>query len=358
MRFSVFASERVSGASEIIGLVLGNVSSRSCGSAFGRVSPHPSMAFRCPSGAQPSDFSAAFLRSQCKSHRLTFELDCGFHLTLLLTSAFSKTSYTSGCQSQKESSVRIPTIMVFYPPSWVPKLPFDPPDTVSIPDFMLDDKWGRHPISHSRPFFTCGLSGASFTPEQTIKRVDHIARALQKELGWEPNKGTQWDKTAGVFALNTIDTITLAWSIHKLGGICTPANAAYSQFELEHQMRDAGAKCIFTCLPLLEMTLVTAKKLGIPKEKVYILELPKQLVGDAKVPAGLKTVSDLAEIGKSAPKIEPLKWSKGEGARRVAFLCYSSGTSGLPVCSCEHHCLICTDHPTERCNDQPSQRHR
>lgn len=220
--------------------------------------------------------------------------------------------------------------MVFYPPSWLPKLP-EVPDDISIPDFMLSDREGRHPLRDSRNMFTCGLTGKTYTVDETIKRVDHLARGMQKELGWQPNKGTEWDKIAGVMAVNTIDTIPLAWAIHKLGGISTPANAAYTDFELEHQMRDSGAKCIFTCLPLLEMTIGVAKKLGFPKEKIFILEMPKEATDGKPSPKGFKTVSDLVEMGKNAPEIEPLKWSKGEGQRRVAFLCYSSGTSGLPV---------------------------
>jgi acyl-CoA synthetase (AMP-forming)/AMP-acid ligase II len=45
-----------------------------------------------------------------------------------------------------------------------------------------------------------------------------------------------------------------------------------------------------------------------------------------------KTVDQLIEEGTKQPRLEELKWSKGEGAKRCAFLCYSSGTSGLPVC--------------------------
>jgi acyl-CoA synthetase (AMP-forming)/AMP-acid ligase II len=44
-----------------------------------------------------------------------------------------------------------------------------------------------------------------------------------------------------------------------------------------------------------------------------------------------KTVDQLIEEGSNQPRLPELNWSKGEGARRCAFLCYSSGTSGLPV---------------------------
>jgi ribosome assembly protein SQT1 len=127
-----------------------------------------------------------------------------------------------------------------------------------------------------------------------------------------------------------LDTLPLAWATHRLGGIQSPANAQYSVPEVAYQLKDSGALCIFTCLPLLQSTIEAAAKVGIPRNRIYILELPKVLTGDVKN-EGFITVSDLVERGKKLPPLEPLKWSKGEGARRTAFLCYSSGTSGLPV---------------------------
>jgi acyl-CoA synthetase (AMP-forming)/AMP-acid ligase II len=117
-------------------------------------------------------------------------------------------------------------------------------------------------------------------------------------------------------------------SIHRLSGIATPANVAYSAAELEHQLKTSGAKALFTCAPVLKDALKAAKASGIPEDKVFILDIP-----GFDNPRGFKTVDDLIEFGRSLPELEPLRWSKGQGARQVAFLCYSSGTSGLPVCS-------------------------
>lgn len=94
--------------------------------------------------------------------------------------------------------------MVFTPPAWVPKMPFDPPDSIPICDFMLDERYGRRPLEDSRPPFTCGLTGFGYTALQLKVRVDKLARALSKELGWQPNKGSEWDKVAGVFSVNTV----------------------------------------------------------------------------------------------------------------------------------------------------------
>lgn len=117
-----------------------------------------------------------------------------------------------------------------------------------------------------------------------------------------------------------------------MGGIQSPANAQYSVAEIVYQLKDSGAKCIFTCSPLLQPTIEAAEEAGITKDKIFILEMPDVLTGGAKAD-GFLTVSDLVKRGRELPELEPLHWQKGDGAKKCAFLCYSSGTSGLPVWS-------------------------
>ena len=93
--------------------------------------------------------------------------------------------------------------MVFKPMTWVPQLP-EVPDTAPICEFMLDEKYGRLPFAKSKSAYTCGLTGKSVTAQQQKKDVDSLARALAKEFGWKVNSGTEYDKVAGIFALNTV----------------------------------------------------------------------------------------------------------------------------------------------------------
>ncbi|CBY02352.1 similar to phenylacetyl-CoA ligase [Plenodomus lingam JN3] len=218
--------------------------------------------------------------------------------------------------------------MPFTPPTWVPQLPYDPPDSISVSQFMLDDIYERHPLGYSNNPFTCGLTGKTYSSLDVRDRVDYLARGLAKELGFEPNKGSEWDKVIAVFSVNTLDTLPLAWATHRLGGLQTPANAAYSAAELEYQLKNSGAKALFTCVPLLQTAREAAKNSGIPENRIYILEVPEQLGG--KIPSGMKTVDDFIRQGEKLDRLEPLNWQQGDGAKRAAFLCYSSGTSGLP----------------------------
>jgi hypothetical protein len=81
--------------------------------------------------------------------------------------------------------------------------------------------------------------------------------------------------------------------------------------------------------------LKAAKSSGIPNDRVYILEMPKEFSGDKKVP--FKTVGQFIAAGEKLPTLEALKWTKAQGARQTAYLCYSSGTSGLPVSQLRAH---------------------
>lgn len=220
--------------------------------------------------------------------------------------------------------------MVFHPPAWVPKLPFDPPDSIPISEFMFNEKYGRHPLAQSKPPFTCGLDGTEYSAIEVRERVDKLARALSQELGWTVNQGTEWDKVAGIFSVNTIDTLTVSWAIHRLSGVSSPANAAYSRFELVHQLRSSGSKALFTCAPLLPLALEAASECGIPRKNVFLFSLPKEAMGGVIAPQEFRTVDQMIELGARLPPLEELRWEKGQGARQTAFLCYSSGTSGLP----------------------------
>ncbi|KAH8662127.1 hypothetical protein BX600DRAFT_382106 [Xylariales sp. PMI_506] len=215
--------------------------------------------------------------------------------------------------------------MIFNPPSWTPKLPFDPPDSITLAEFWADEKYGRHPLDKSRIPFTCGVTGKTYSNDEMKERHELLARALAKRLGWRTNEDTPWDKVIGIFAFNSIDYIMSTWAIHRLSGIATPANAVYSASELEYQLKASGAKALITCAPLIDTALKAAKAVGIPEDKVYLMEGAWE---SKNLP--FKTLDELINEGKSLPEVEPLHWSTGQGARQVAYLCFSSGTSGLP----------------------------
>ena len=138
----------------------------------------------------------------------------------------------------------------------------------------------------------------------------------------------------------------------------SPANAAYSRSELEHQLKSSGSKALFTCLPLLPLAIEAAANSGIPKNHIYLLALPKEATGGLSSPPEFRTVDQLIEDGGELPPLEKLQWQRGDGATKTAFLCYSSGTSGLPVGMSPTKNIVVTDSSkTERRYDFTQKCH-
>ncbi|EWY89542.1 hypothetical protein FOYG_10366 [Fusarium oxysporum NRRL 32931] len=228
--------------------------------------------------------------------------------------------------------------MAFYPPSWVPNLP-DIPDSISVADFINTEKAGRKSFEKSKRPYTCGVTGKSRTAEEVAQRVDFLARGLAKTVGFDPHDGTAWDRVVAIYALNTIDYIPVTHAIHRVDGIVTPASSAHSASELEHQLRSSGAKALFTCAPLLSTALKAASAVGISEKHIFLLPLPET---PSEEP--FKTIEDLIKEGKNLAPLNVPAWTPGQGKRQVAYLCYSSGTSGLPkaVMISHYNVIACT----------------
>jgi hypothetical protein len=94
-----------------------------------------------------------------------------------------------------------------------------PPDSLPIHEFMLNDAHRAHPTAESRNPFTCGLSGRTYTAQESADRAEFLARALSKELGWLPNTGAEWDKVIGIFSLNTVSTRILRAAFSNIANV-------------------------------------------------------------------------------------------------------------------------------------------
>ncbi|WEW56234.1 hypothetical protein PRK78_001673 [Emydomyces testavorans] len=221
--------------------------------------------------------------------------------------------------------------MGFRGPSWVPKPSISSiPDSIPICEFLLTEKHGRASLASSKKPFIWGTTGEGYTALEVQQRVDYLARALAHELGWRPNVGTEWDKVVCIFALNTVDFFLLGWAVHRLSGIASLASAAYSVDELTYQLRASNIHALFTCLPLLDTALKAAEKCGIPRSRVYLLDMPRYLTGSVSKTQTFKSVGELIELGSRFDELEPLSWKKGQAIQQCAYLCFSSGTSGFP----------------------------
>ncbi|CAH0015639.1 unnamed protein product [Clonostachys rhizophaga] len=220
--------------------------------------------------------------------------------------------------------------MPFKSPDWAPQLQGDIPDNVSVADFMLDPVYGRHALENSRPPFVCGISGKALSTLAVKDHVEQLASGLASELGWKVGQGNALDMVVCIYSLNTIDYLPLIWAVHRLGGVVAPASSEFSVSDLTSQLKASRTSCVFTCLPLLKTAIASAAAAGIPRYRVYLLELPEVFAAPTRDTTVFKNTSQLAQQGARQPRLEGLKWAEGAAKKQVAFLCYSSGTSGLP----------------------------
>lgn len=123
-----------------------------------------------------------------------------------------------------------------------------------------------------------------------------------------------------LFTPNSIDTPVLMWGTLWAGGIVSPANPAYTVDELAFQLKNSGAKALATQASVLPVAMAAAKKVGIPEDHII-------LIGDERDPqARCKHFTSVRNISRATryrkQKITP--------ESDLAFLVYSSGTTGVP----------------------------
>lgn len=115
-----------------------------------------------------------------------------------------------------------------------------------------------------------------------------------------------------------MDTPALNFGTFWAGGIVSPANPGYSVTELAFQLKNSGAKALVTQAGCIDTAFAAAKLVGIPKDRIL-------LIGNDRHPEALHFVDFLANA-RYVDDMERVVNAPGD----VAYIQYSSGTTGLP----------------------------
>lgn len=184
-----------------------------------------------------------------------------------------------------------------------PHPPVDIPD-VSIYDYLFGslDEGDLDRVALVDP-----ASGAETTYGALRAQVDAFAGALAA-------RGVDTDTVVAMLCPNVPAFATVFHGILRLGATITTINSLYTAHEIENQLRDAAATWLVTVSPLLPQALEAARAVGIPDERVIVLD-------------GVEGHPDLrALLGerRTPPEVTI------DPATHVAVLPYSSGTTGVP----------------------------
>lgn len=112
----------------------------------------------------------------------------------------------------------------------------------------------------------------------------------------------------------------MIWGCHWSGGIITPANPVSRPEELAFQLKDAGAKALVTHMSCLAVATAAAELAGIPESRIVLIGDQRDHEKRIRHFTSIRDFMGLRNF--SRPSMDPKE--------DVAFLAYSSGTTGGP----------------------------
>lgn len=158
------------------------------------------------------------------------------------------------------------------------------------------------------------VTNRSYTYQEVKQTAIDFGKGLKAVWEWEKND------VLALYTPNCIDTPAVMWGCHWAGGIVSPANPGYGVEELAYQLKDSGAKAICTQWDCLDNARKAAQKVGIPEERIILMGDKRDSTAKFKYFTSVRNLASTARYRRA--KVDP--------DNDLAFLVYSSGTTGLP----------------------------
>ncbi|KAI0308291.1 amp dependent CoA ligase [Multifurca ochricompacta] len=201
------------------------------------------------------------------------------------------------------------------------------PDDLTLVQFILDSTHECRPVRPKGvPWLVEDATGRKIGEEEIRTRVFGLANALSLKWG-----------ILCIFAPNNVDYPTVIWAAHRLGAIVTGANPGYTPEELAYQISATKAAVLIAHPDSLDNAIKAAQQAGISLDRV----IPLNTVHGAG-PAIAPDLHELIAYGLGRqPNFTERKLDPGEGKTKIAFLSFSSGTTGRPkAVEIPHHSPI------------------
>ncbi|KAF8635269.1 hypothetical protein AX15_000492 [Amanita polypyramis BW_CC] len=192
------------------------------------------------------------------------------------------------------------------------------PDDLTIPQFILDHRPPSRPVRPDHtPWLIEDRSGRTVFESEFRGRTYALANALATKFHLKEGE------VVCLFSLNDIDYPTAMWAVHLIGGIITPSNPAYTVDEVVQQLKISEATLIIVHSRFLKIAQAAARIVGLSQDRVISLQ---KVSNDTNV-----TLDELVEFGSNqCSNVVPKRLEPGEAKTKVAFLLFSSGTTGKP----------------------------
>ena len=140
-----------------------------------------------------------------------------------------------------------------------------------------------------------------------------LATAIERTTAGLAARGYGPGDVFGIFSPNTLEYPLAFHGAARLGGVITTVNSLFTADEVATQLRDCGAKCLFTVPALIDKARLAAGRAGVREVIVF---------GEAE---GGVPFADVIHAGGTPPAAR-----HRPDLDDVVALPYSSGTTGLP----------------------------
>ncbi|KAK4251924.1 hypothetical protein C7999DRAFT_37294 [Corynascus novoguineensis] len=199
--------------------------------------------------------------------------------------------------------------------------PLDIPEKVDLWTLLLGDRQRDFPPT--KDILTCAETGRSYSWANLRSASIEFGRGLQAV--WEWKKGD----VLAFYTPNSIDTPVLTLGALWAGGTVSPANPLYTVDELAFQLRNSGAKGLVTQLANLDTAVAAAQKANLPLDHIILLGPDRDPNARTRHFTSILRHGSEDHNDNAKPTVNP--------RTDIAFLVYSSGTTGLPKGVCLTH---------------------
>ncbi|KAJ6785967.1 hypothetical protein PWT90_09145 [Aphanocladium album] len=160
---------------------------------------------------------------------------------------------------------------------------------------------------------------ASFTHAQVRDAAAALSTALARRHGLQAGDNVLLVSPNGI----TYPIVT--HGVMRAGGIPAFSPPTYNETEMLHALRTVNSRFVMCSPEALPVVRAAARQQGIDESRIFVFNDDNDHVD------GFLSLSELVEDGKKLGVTEAAHLPKGKhNSEATAFLCFSSGTTGLP----------------------------